>query len=172
MTKDEVLEQADKIIKEWESRPLYEFNSGLNGEYGSVCGFFASYILKADARGCINKPGFLSERVPLNIRPIFLTCDHDFHQVIGIVRRVEDRKVGAFMIADFFNTPRAQEVRKLVQCGVIRQMSCLLDLEIGNTEKVMLPDGTEAIKRQYCDLKEITLTDKPAQPCSIITDFT
>ena len=170
MTKEEVINAANKIIEEWESRPLYEFNPGLNSEYGTVSGFFASYILKADGHGCINKPGFLSERVPFNSRPIFLTCDHDFHQVIGIVRRIEERKVGAFMIADFLNTPRAQEVRKLVKCGAIRQMSCFLN--IGQTERIILPDGTEAIERQNCDLKEITLTSKPAQPCSIITDFT
>ena len=171
MTKDEVIEQAIAIIDEWENRPLYEFKrSNLNSEYGTVSGYFASYILKADEKGCTNKPGFLTERVPLNSRPIYLTCDHDFHQVIGIVRRIEDRKIGAFMIADFLNTPRAQEVRKLVQIGAIRQMSCILD--IGNTEKVILPDGTEAIERQNCDLIEITLTNKPAQPCSIITDFT
>ena len=170
MTKEETINAANKIIEEWESRPLYEFNPGLNGVYGSVSGFFASYILKSDGNGCMNKPGFLSERVPLNSRPIFLTCDHDFHQVIGIVRRIEERKVGAYMIADFLNTPRAQEVRKLVQCGVIRQMSCILDL--GQIEKVTLPDGTEATERRCCDLKEITLTSRQSQPCSIITDFT
>ena len=173
MTTDEALKQANAIIDEWENEPLYEFKrSHLNGKYGTVSGFFASYILKADEKGCINEPGFLNERVPSNSRPIFLTCDHDFHQVIGIVRRIEDRKVGVFMIADFLSTPRAQEVRKLVQAGAVRQMSCIVDMEIDDTRKVILPDGTEATQRRNCDLIEITLTDKPAQPCSIITDFT
>ena len=53
MTKDEVIKQAIAIIDDWENRPLYEFKrSNLNSEYGTVSGYFASYILKADEKGC------------------------------------------------------------------------------------------------------------------------
>lgn len=165
MAKDELLEYVEKLEHE-----LYKFRSCFNGRYGTVSGYFASYAMKADSYGHVCKRGFLNNGIRNSGRPILLLCEHDYFQIIGIVTRIEEREAGVYMTADFLNTPRAQEIRKLALMGALSKMSFAYYRY--DSGKITLPDGTEADEIRECELLEISITDNPAQPLSVITKIT
>ena len=169
---EEVQQQALKLIEEIEKAPLYEFDPGYNGRYGTVGGYFASYARKKDLNGCFNRRGFLTDSIRDSRRPILILYGHDFNQVLGIVTRIEERQTGLYMRGEYFNTPRAQEVRKLVSMGAICQMSFKSMPLYDEVDPVQLSENETARLRPISELIEISLTTEPAQPMSIITEYT
>lgn len=168
----EVQRQALELIEEIEKAPLYEFDTGCSGRYGTVGGYFASYARKKDLNGCMNRRGFLADSIRDSRRPILILYGHDFNQVVGIVTRIEERQTGLYMRGEYFNTPRAQEVRRLVCMGAICQMSFKSIPLYTEEDPIQLSDTETARLRPVSELIEISLTENPAQPMSIITEYT
>lgn len=169
---DGILNRKQSLLmamNERKEKALYNFNSDFSGRYGSVGGYFVSYALKADGHGKVNKRGFLDDNIRCSSRPILLLYDHDYYQIVGLVTRIEERQAGVFMEADFMDTERAQEIRKLVSMGAVAQLSCALYEYV--VHDVYLPDGSRAVERGECDLLEISITPEPAQPMCVITDI-
>lgn len=149
----------------------FSFGSPALGTNGTVSGYFARYERIADSYGDVCRRGFLNESIKrreASGHPFPLCYQHDLNQIIGIVKSIEDRPAGAFMVAEFFDTDRAQEVRKMIQSGTVYQMSfAYRTLDAGI---VTLPDGKKANELRECELYEISITPTPAQPLSVITD--
>ena len=158
------------LIEEWETVP-YKFNPGYNGSNGTVGGYFASYARKRDLNGRFNRRGFLTAALRDSQRPILLLYGHDYNQPLGFVTRIEERQTGLYMRAEYFNTPRAQEIRRLVCMGHICQLSFKCCPLFKEEDPAQLSDTETAQPRPISELIEISITDNPAQPMSIITDY-
>lgn len=150
----------------------FKLGSNALKDNGTVSGYFARYEKIADSYGDICKPGFLDESIKEREKtghPFPLCFGHDYNQIIGAVASIEDKPDGAFMTAHFFDTDRAQEVRELIKCGVVYQMSFAYDvIESG---PVTLSNGKKARELRKCKLYEISIVPNPAQPLSVITDI-
>ena len=159
-----------KYIEDLSERE-FSFGPPTQGTNGTVSGFFARYDRIADSYGECCRRGFLNESIKRRKatgHPFPLVYQHDLNQIIGVVKRIEDRPEGVYMVADFLNTDRAQEVRKMIKCGVVYQMSfAYKTIDAGS---VTLPDGKRAKELRECELYEISITPIPAQPLSQITE--
>lgn len=138
---------------------------------GTVSGYFARYDRIADSYGDVCLKGFLNDSIAKREatgHPFPLLYNHNYDYVIGAVTSIEDTLEGAFMTAELFNTPKAQEVRGYIKSGILWQMSFAYNtLEQGT---VVLPNGKQANELRKCELYEISVVFNPAQPLSVITD--
>ena len=134
-------------------------------EHGTVSGYFVIYNI-TDRRGDICEKGFLSDSILNRARTghMFpLIYNDDFEQIIGGVTKIEEKSAGLKMTAMYVNTPRAQEIRQLVQKGILYQLSFsyIVKKYKHNQEK-----GRRLIK---CDLCAISIAPAPQQELALIT---
>ena len=176
MTKQEMLRFIEEIKKDgkgsFTKSTTFKLGPSELGENGEVSGYFARYDRIADSYGDVCKQGFLNESIKKRAatgKPYPLCYGHDLNQIIGAVVNIEDRPMGAFMTAKFFDTPRAQEIRSLVKAGVVYQMSFAYDTQ--EEGPVTLSDGSRANELRKCTLYEVSIVPIPAQPLSVITDI-
>lgn len=165
MSKEKLLDRIEEI-----KTHLFTFDTKMHSKHGTVAGIFASYALSRDENGSINRRGFLNENLTYCRRPIPLLYEHDYNMVIGFVTDIWELQTGLFVRADFLSTRDAQKIRSLTLMGSVSQFSFgFLEYE---AEDTMLPDGSMARATLEAELLEISLTETPAQPRSVVIDVT
>lgn len=139
---------------------------------GTITGFFSTYDRIPDSWGDVVAPGAFTETIKkreASGHPFPFCWNHDLDQIIGKVESIEDTESGPLMTASFFDTPLAQEKRKLVKEGIVYQFSFAYDvLEAGPTE---IREGVKAWELKKLDLFEVSLVPIPANPRAEMTDI-
>jgi len=139
---------------------------------GTISGYFSTYDRIPDSYGDIVAPGAFTDTIKNRKEsghPFPLCWNHDLNQIIGAVDSIEDDDHGPHMTAHFFDTPLAQEKRKLVQEGVVYQFSFAYDvLDAGPVE---LDEGVKAWELRKIDLFEVSVVPIPANPRAEVTDI-
>jgi len=141
---------------------------------GTISGYFSTYDRIPDSYGDIVAPGAFTDTIKNRKEsghPFPLCWNHDLNQIIGAVDSIEDDDHGPLMTAHFFDTPLAQEKRKLVQEGVVYQFSFAYD--ILGTEA---PSDDERKSGAFqvltkLDLFEVSVVPIPANPRAEVTDI-
>lgn len=139
---------------------------------GTISGYFSTYDRIPDSYGDVVAPGAFTETIKKREdsgHPFPLCWNHDLDQIIGRVDTIEDTEKGPLMTASFFDTPLAQEKRRLVQEGVVYQFSFAYDvLDAGPVE---LDEGVKAWELRKIDLFEVSIVPIPANPRAEVTDI-
>ena len=138
---------------------------------GTISGYFSTYDRIPDSYGDVVAPGAFTDTIKAREEsghPFPLCWNHDLDQIIGTVDTIEDTEKGPLMTASFFDTPLAQEKRRLVQEGVVYQFSFAYDvLDAGPVE---LDEGVKAWELRKIDLFEVSIVPIPANQNAVMTD--
>ena len=140
---------------------------------GTISGYFSTYDRIPDSYGDVIAPGAFTDTIKARKEsghPFPLCWNHDLDQIIGKVdpANIEETEKGPHMVAEFFNTPLAQEKRELVKSGVVFQFSFAYDIE--DAANVTLEDGTKAQELRKLDLFEISIVPIPANQHAVMTE--
>lgn len=148
------------------------FEAKADSDKGTISGYFSTYDRVPDSYGDVIAPGAFTDTIKAREEsghPFPLCWNHDLDQIIGKVTSIEDTEKGPLMTADFFDTPLAQEKRKLVKEGVVYQFSFAYDvLEAG---PATVEDGLKVNELKKLDLFEISIVPIPANQNAVMTDI-
>lgn len=143
------------------------------GENGSISGYFATFHHDhGDSYGDVIRKGAFAgtiERRKNTSHPFPLCFQHDFGTIIGWVTDIGEDNYGAYFTAKFFPTEKAQEIRNIVQSGVLWQFSFAFD--VLDSREVIAGDGTRVRELRELELYEISIVLVPANPRAIVTDI-
>lgn len=141
------------------------------GEHGSIAGYFSTFDRIADSAGdVVRKGAFLRtirERKESG-HPFPLLYGHDMNQIIGKVTEIYEDAKGAFFRAEFFDTARAQEIRKACLSGAVYQFSFAYSVK--ESGPIRLEDGKKANELRDVELYEISIVVVPANPRAVMTE--
>ena len=143
-------------------------------EAGTISGYFSTYDRIPDSYGDVIAKGAFTDTIKARKEsghPFPLCWNHDLDKIIGSVDPddITETEKGPHMIAEFFNTPLAQEKREIVKSGVVFQFSFAYDVKDAGT--VTLEDGTKANELRKLDLFEISIVPIPANQNAVMTEI-
>ena len=139
---------------------------------GELTGYFSTYQTVADSYGDCVSAGCFKETIKEwndKGKHIPLVWNHnmdDPEMIIGQVDKIEDDDYGPLMTAHFYDTPKAQAARNLMQEGSVYQFSYAYSIDSARKptaeEKAADPKINQVL--DAVSLMEITITPTPAQP--------
>lgn len=141
---------------------------------GTITGYFSTYDEIPDSYGDIVEKGAFTKTIKDREEtghPFPLCWNHDLDQIIGKVEKIEDTDKGPLMTAVFFDTPLAQEKRKIVQSGVVYQFSFAYDIVENRmpTEDEKKKGISNVLKE--VELFEVSIVPVPANPRAEVTEI-
>lgn len=139
---------------------------------GELTGYFSTYKPIADSYGDCVAPGCFTETIKAweeKGKHIPLVWNHNMDDpelIIGQVDKIEDDEYGPLMTAHFYDTPKAQAARNLMNEGSVYQFSYAYAIDSARkpdeSEKAADPNIKQVL--ESVSLMEITITPTPAQP--------
>ena len=139
---------------------------------GELTGYFSTYQPVADSYGDCVAPGCFTKTIKAweeKGKHIPLVWNHNMDDpelIIGQVDKIEDDEYGPLMTAHFYDTPKAQAARNLMNEGSVYQFSYAYAIDSARkpdeSEKAADPNIKQVL--ESVSLMEITITPTPAQP--------
>lgn len=149
----------------------FELKSAGNG---LVEGYASTWTKEPDSYGDIVIKGAFNETLAKREatgHPFPLCFNHDFDQIIGAVKSIEEDDFGLKITASFLDTPLAQEKRELVKEGIVWQFSFAYSIE--EAERPSAEEKANGVlqKLTKLDLFEVSLVPVPANQTAVVTDI-
>ena len=139
---------------------------------GELTGYFSTYQPVADSYGDCVAPGCFTKTIKAweeKGKHIPLVWNHNMDDpelIIGQVDKIEDDEYGPLKTAHFYDTPKAQAARNLMNEGSVYQFSYAYAIDSARkpdeSEKAADPNIKQVL--ESVSLMEITITPTPAQP--------
>lgn len=141
---------------------------------GKISGYFSTYDRIPDSYGDVVEKGAFAETIKKRAEsghPFPLCWNHDLDKIIGKIDEIKDTDKGPLMTASFFDTKLAQEIRQLVQSGVVYQFS--FAYEVKESEKPSEEDQKKGIVNilKKLELFEVSIVPIPANPRAEVTEI-
>lgn len=151
----------------------FELKAAEDGS-GIVEGYASTWTKEPDSYGDIVIKGAFKETLEKREatgHPFPLCFNHDFDQIIGAVKSIEEDDFGLKITASFLDTPLAQEKRELVKEGIVWQFSFAYFIE--EAERPNKEERANGVMQKLTklDLFEVSLVPLPANQTAVVTDI-
>lgn len=137
-----------------------------NGQHGSITGYFSTFDHDhGDSYGQVVKRGAFAgtiARRKATGHPFALLLNHNWNIIIGRVVDIGEDDKGAYFTAEYFPTEKAQEVRCIVESGVLWQFS--MEYSVIDYGRIRAKDGNKVTELRELELYEISIVLHPANP--------
>lgn len=150
----------------------YKPEDFINGQHGTVKGYFSYFNYDCgDSYGAVIKRGAFAgtiARRKATGHPFALLLNHDWSLIIGRVIDIGEDDKGAYFTAEYFPTEKAQEVRCIVESGVLWQFS--FGFSVINYGRIRATNGHKVDELREIELYEISVVLHSANPHAKIID--